>query len=132
MPTPRASGWTKTCFPLLSEPRVAELASPLIDFCPDGLHLRIVRHSSLEVLQLLAMHLLELKRNSHAPVHKLGNLDEVLLCGTSGGHRRGADANATGRQSGDIPVHCVAVQGDAGSFADLFHLRARQAEWSQV
>mmetsp|Transcript_56404 Transcript_56404/g.147018 ORF Transcript_56404/g.147018 Transcript_56404/m.147018 type:complete len:476 (+) Transcript_56404:49-1476(+) len=125
----KAAGCTRA---RLSKPWVAKADGPSLHLLAQLHHIRVVGQARLEVLQLLALLLLDLQGDLAAAVQELGDLLEVLRGAAAGGHRRRADAHAARRQRGGVAVHGVAVQRDGRELADLLQLRAREPMGPQV
>mmetsp|Transcript_109442 Transcript_109442/g.274134 ORF Transcript_109442/g.274134 Transcript_109442/m.274134 type:complete len:517 (+) Transcript_109442:95-1645(+) len=116
----------------VSKPWVAKADGPSLHLLAQLHHIRVVGQARLEVLQLLALLLLDLQGDLAAAVQELGDLLEVLRGAAAGGHRRRADAHAARRQRGGVAVHGVAIQRDGRELADLLQLRAREPMGPQV
>merc|ERR1712194_293894 len=115
-----------------SQTWVTEAAGPGLHFRLQCNHLGIRLETRLKILQLLALLLLDLQGNLADPVQEEGNLLELIRVAPSRRHGWGANAHTTGRESGGITVHGIAVRGDGAHFADLLHLRAREPMRTQV
>merc|ERR1740121_1120406 len=109
-----------------SESRVAETDCPFLDLSFQCLDVWVCFKAVLEVLEFLALRLLDLERDLAATIEELSNLLEVLRCATACCHRWRADAHAARRQRRGVAVHRITVQRDGADLADLLHLGARE------
>ena len=92
----------------------------------------VERWDSKVTVLILSLFLLDVKSDAGTPVQEICNPLEVLRGATARGHRRGPDADATGRKRRGVARDRVAIQRDGRSLTHLLNIGPRQSVWTKI
>merc|ERR1719161_1031631 len=124
---------TQRCQPSFkSSARVTETCCPSLDLLLKGSHILIALQALLEILQLLALLLLDLQGNLATARKELCDFLELFRAAASCCHGWCTNADTSRGKRRGITVHGIPVQGNRRGLADLLHFRTREAVWAQV